>query len=207
LHGDEIALDRAFVHRGPRGALFAHLFQHLAHVLVGHRALAACDPEPVHPGEVDLRSDLDVQVESEWLAFVELEIVDVRLCRDLEVLALENRLVGLLHEVLDRLLADRVGETLEYHLRGRFPGAEAGQPHFGCITTRGALGGSAYLVRVDRDLEQPLGALGLLGGDLDVHASQEFNIGPRGSKSAARRLPHVVESSWPGLSGNLDPKR
>jgi hypothetical protein len=151
-------------------------------VLVRHGADGPRDAEPVDARQFDLRTHLHVQIECQRLALVELEIVDVRLRRNLEILALEDRLVRFLHEVLDGLLPDGIGEALEHHLRGSLSGAEPGKADLGCITTGRTLGGCAHLVGVDRNLEQALRAVGLFGGNLDVHAWQEFNIGSGGSK-------------------------
>ena len=61
----------------------------------------------------------------ERLALLELQIVDVRLRRDVELLALHDFLERFLHERLDDLLPDRVLEALLDHRRRRLARAEA----------------------------------------------------------------------------------
>ena len=65
-----------------------------------------------------------MQLEGEWLAFIELEIVDVGLRRDLQMLAIDDFLKRFLNQRFDDLLADRVLEALLHELRRRLAGTE-----------------------------------------------------------------------------------
>jgi hypothetical protein len=53
-----------------------------------------------------------VQLEREWLTLIELQIVNVRLGRDLQLLPIDDFLKCFLHERFDDLLANRVLEAL-----------------------------------------------------------------------------------------------
>ena len=96
-----------------------------ATVLVGDRRLGARDPEPFRARELELRAHLEVQLEGERLALLELHVVHVRLRGDLQLLALHHFLERLLHQRLEDLLADGVLEPLAHHRRRRLAGPEA----------------------------------------------------------------------------------
>src|SRR5947207_910551 len=106
-----------------------------------------------------------MQLERERLALVELEIMNVRLRRNLQVLTVDDLLKRLLNERLDHLLAYRVLETLLHELRWRLSWAEAGKPDAGRITAR------RLLLRLtngfDRhlNLEKPLDPIALFRRD------------------------------------------
>ena len=112
-----------------------------------------------------------MQLEREWLAFVELQIVNVRLRRDLQLLAIDDFLKCFLHERFDDLLANRILEALLDQLRRRLAGAKAGEPHARRITSRRFFLCLTNCLDRHLYLEEPLDAFALLRRDLNVHVS------------------------------------
>src|SRR5688572_4718392 len=110
-----------------------------------------------------------MQLECQRLVVTEFHVVDVWLGRELELLFLENLLVGLLDQALERLLTDRVGEPLLDHGRRGLPRAEPRKPNASGVATRRFLLGVTDLFDGHRDLEEAFDAVGLFRGDLDVH--------------------------------------
>ncbi len=82
----------------PARALLAHLLDLVTHLLVGDLPSGTCDAESLRAGQRNLRANLYVQLEREWLALVELEIMNVGLRRDLQMLAIDNLLKRFLHQ-------------------------------------------------------------------------------------------------------------
>src|SRR5437867_12406417 len=152
-------------------------------------------------GKHDLRTDLDVELEGQWLAVVELQLVDMRLRRDLEVLAVHNFLEGLLNQRLDHLLADGILEPLLDQLRRRFAGPKAGKSHSRRVASCRLLLCLAH--RLDRHLhfEQALGSVAFLRGDLDIHARKltgsHINAPVRGERSWSAREPRATSYKMP----------
>jgi hypothetical protein len=147
----------------------------IAELVRGDGALGASDPEAGRAWQRDLGPHLDVKVEGERLALVELEIVDVRLRDRLQLLALEHFLVRVLHEVLEDFLTDGLREFLAHHRGRSLTGTEPGEPNGGRVPASRLLLGVADRLDGDRDLEESLGAFGLLGGDLDIHTRRKDN--------------------------------
>ena len=124
---------------------------------------------PCGSRQLDVGTDLDVKLEAERLALLELEIVDVRLRRDLELLAVHDFLERLLDERLDHLLSNRVLEALLHHRRRRLARTESRQANARRIAARRLVLGVAHGLDGYTDLDQSLEAVGLLRRDLDVH--------------------------------------
>jgi hypothetical protein len=66
-----------------------------------------------------------MKLEGERLAVGELHVMDVRLAGELELLALDDLLVRLLNERLQRFLANGIAELLAHHCRRGLSRAEA----------------------------------------------------------------------------------
>ena len=110
-----------------------------------------------------------MKLERERLSLFELEIVDVRLCSDLDALLLHELLVGLANEGLERFLPDRFPEFLANNGRRRLSGSEAGQSHRRGVTPRGFLLGLLHDLDRNRDLDVALDSFGRARGKLDFH--------------------------------------
>ena len=86
------------LHRMPARALLAHLLDLVTHLVVGDLPSGTCDAESLRASQRNLRANLYVQLEREWLALVELEIMNVGLRRNLQMLAIDNLLKRFLHQ-------------------------------------------------------------------------------------------------------------
>ena len=113
-----------------------------------------------------------MELEAERLALFELEVVHVRLRRDLELLAVHHFLERFLHQRLDDLLPNRVLEALLDHGRRRLARAEPGQAHARRVPPRGLVLGVAHGLDGHANLDQALEAVSLLRRDLDVHEGE-----------------------------------
>ena len=113
-----------------------------------------------------------MQLEAERLALLELEVVHVRLRRDLELLAVHHFLERLLNERLEHLLPDRVLEALLDHRRRRLARTESRQPNARRVAARRLVLGVAHGLDRHADLDQALEAVGLLRRDFDVHEGE-----------------------------------
>ena len=145
-HRDEIALMRLALHRRPRRALIAQTVDLFANDVVGDRDLRSRDVEAVDALELHVRPHLTMQLEGERLAVVELHVVGVRLCHELELLALDHRVIRLFQQVVERFLADLVGEFLPNHRGRRFALSETGQAGGGRVPARHAFRRGAHFV-------------------------------------------------------------
>ena len=75
----------------------------VTHLVVAYRTPVALHAETGRARERDLRTHLDVELERERLPFVEMNVLDARLSGGLNLLALENFLVRLVEEAVERL--------------------------------------------------------------------------------------------------------
>ena len=128
--------------------------------------------KPSRPCKRDLRADLDVKLEAERLALLELEVVDVRLRRDFELLAVHHFLERFLNQRLDHLLPNRVLEALLHHRRRGLARAEARAS--GRWSRSAAPPGPRRRARYRRahGPRSALEAVGFLRRDFDVHEGE-----------------------------------
>src|SRR5262245_43039135 len=110
-----------------------------------------------------------MQLKSERLALVELQIMNVRLRRNLQMLAIDDFLKRFLYERFDDLLPNRILESLFHELRRGLPGAKPRKPDAARVTPGRLLLGLAH--RLDRhlNLEKPLDSVALFRRDLNIH--------------------------------------
>src|SRR6266480_4708272 len=112
-----------------------------------------------------------MELEGKWLAFLELEIVDVRLCRDLDALFLHELLISLSNERLEGFLSDSIPELLSHHRRWCLPGPESGKPHSRRVAPRRFILGVLDRLRGHGNLYVSFDPLRCAGRELDFHAS------------------------------------
>ena len=117
LNVDHVVRLRLFIHRRPGRFFISNLLELLGHLLVANDHFWTVHAEAVGAREIYGRPYLEVQLEREWLAFLELEVVDVGLCRDLDALLLNEFLVGLADQRLQSFLADRLAELFSDYRR------------------------------------------------------------------------------------------
>ncbi len=140
-----------------------------------------------------------MELEGERRALLELEIVDVRLRRYLDVVLFDDLLVGLAHDRFDRLVADRFSELLAHNGRRGLAGPEAGQPCLGGIAFGGALFSRGHFRGWNCHFNGALDAGGGLGVELYLH---RWNITVAGAYPVAsvrchpsRHLPVATNGS------------
>ena len=180
LHVHHVAGLRLLGDRSPGRLLIADLLDLLNELLFGNRCRGTLDPKPVRPREIDRGPDFEVQLKGERLSLFELQIVDVRLCRDLDALLLHELLVGLANDRLQRFLPDRFAELLPDYGRGRFPGSETGQPDCGGIPLRGLVFRILHHFWGHGDLNVALDPLRSARRKLDLHVRNITELqGPR----------------------------
>ena len=100
------------------------------HLLVAHRATIALDAETARTGEHDLRPDFDVQLERQRLSLVEVDVLDARLPGGVNLLALENFLVCVVEQAVERFLPDGGPKRLRMIAAGALPGRNPGRRTF-----------------------------------------------------------------------------
>ena len=106
-----VARAGSLLDRRPRRALLAHAVELLVDLVLRHGTLGPLDAESRGSGQSDLGADLEAQLEREWLALLELEVVHVGLPDRLELLPADRFLVGLLHERLRRPAGESLRRT------------------------------------------------------------------------------------------------
>ena len=111
-----------------------------------------------------------MQLEGEGLPLFELEIVHVGLADQLDLLPVDRLLVRLLHQRLDGLLSDDLGEATAHDGGRRLTRPKPRQPYLGGVALGFPLFGIPHLVRWDGDGQQALDPGGLFGRDLYGHA-------------------------------------
>jgi hypothetical protein len=145
------------------------VLQLLAELVLRYRVHRPRDAEARHAGELDVGTHLEVQLEGERLPLVEVYVLDARLARRPDLLALEDGLVGFLEKGLDGFLANGLGEPLPHHGRRRLAGSEPGDAHLRCVAACRLIFRVPHLVGRHGDLEHALEPVGLLRCDLDIH--------------------------------------
>jgi hypothetical protein len=121
--GRLLALDR-----DPGGLLLLQPGELLLDGAIGHGGDAPLDPEAAGPLELELRPDLDQQIELDGGAVFELEVPNGRVRDRLERLGRLHGLPAFADHFLEHRLPDGVAEPLPDDAFGRLAGAEPGQP-------------------------------------------------------------------------------
>ena len=113
-----------------------------------------------------------MQLEGQRLSVLGFEIVDVRLRREVELLAIDDFLERRLDESFNGFLANGRGELLPHHACGRLAGAKAGETHL----ARVALGRTVLrlldLGERHGHFEEALEPLGLDWSDVYLHGGK-----------------------------------
>src|SRR6185295_15598178 len=146
------------------------LVQLLLHLLVGHGGRRPTETESAHAIELQLRPKLEVKLEAQRLAFLELEMMNVRLRRDLVLLAVDHFLKCFLHELFDDFLSNRFPEFLLDDRRRSLAGTEARQADRGGVFLRGAVFGVSDGLDGHFHVDEPFETFAALGGNLDIHS-------------------------------------
>ena len=83
------------------------------------------DAEAARASEHDFRTDFDVQLERQWLPFVEVDVLDARLPGGVDLLALENFLVRVVEQAVERFLPNGRSKSLANDRRWRLARPES----------------------------------------------------------------------------------
>src|SRR5689334_12897351 len=113
-----------------------------------------------------------MELETERFSVLELEVMNMRLRRDLQLFAIHDLLEGLLDQRLDDLLPDGVLEALLDHRRRRLTRPKPRKTDARGVAPRRVVFGVANRFHRNRDLDQAFEAVGLFGGDLNVHRTK-----------------------------------
>jgi hypothetical protein len=156
-------------------------------LLIADRRRRPVDPETVRARELNVRTQFEMQLESERLAFLEPEVVHVRLRGDLDALFLDELLIRFPYQRFNGFLSDGFAEFLAYHRRRRFPRPEPWQPHRRRVPVRGFLFGIPDRFDRDGNPDVALNTFDRTRAELDLHAS---NI------TRALKRPYTARSTW-----------
>ena len=159
--------------RGEGTVLVAQLLDDLVDPRIVDRLDLGPEVEIAEVAQLDLRADGDGRREDDGLAFLRLDDVDVGVGDRQDLLLDERCAVGVLDQVLDRLVEDCAGT--EHPLEdgsGRLAGPEAGNPGPPGEAPNGVVDGAVQALRGELDLELD-GAL-RRGRGGDVHGPRSI---------------------------------
>ena len=134
-----LALDRR-----PVTLLLAELFDLLVDQRLRDLRLAPGQGKAIQLVQREFRTQFAVQFELERLARLGLEVVHMRLRRELQIFTVDGFLEGFVDDQLDGFLPNGFREFLAHHRRRRLAGAETGEGDL-----RGVFFGGLVFVRCD----------------------------------------------------------
>ena len=95
-------------------------------------------------------------LESEGLALLEFQVVDVGLGRDFDVLLLDDFLIGVANDRFEGFLTDGLSELLANHCGGCLSRAESGKADGRCVAARRLFLSVLYSFNGNGDLDVPV---------------------------------------------------
>src|SRR6266566_6235880 len=133
-----------------------------------------------------------MQLEGKRLALLELEIVDVGLCGNLDALLLHELLIGFTDERFQCFLPDRIAELLANHGRRRLAGPEPWQSYRRRVPSGGFIFRILHSLRGHRNLNVPLDSLGCARRELDFHV-RNITVWPTARPHSCRTIQARIE--------------